>query len=619
MENSIRTGDDSLDFFCEPLEVAQLSMLLARQVHPQRYAEIETAITSVRFLDEQNDRDLLSFLTLVVDSLDGFVSEQDYRELDKILGKKVSGPEPVAGPVTEPYNLMDRIGEYVIEDAEEQAKTAKFYEHQKKHWEDYYKVNGRPDWIKDPEYYKNLDTTQLSVDIFSHRPAIIMFENVMPVHENPETAFCVLKAKHYGFREWFEREDMWKGMLSANEYLSSKPAPVAGALTCLRYLYPLSPLREQIQGKERIFLASHLRVLKRFKSYMENHDAQGTFYGEPCWIAARVAMPLAKQIDPQRFAKAKPVIDSAGLPEGEQKIEHVLRFITVVIANLDGFVSEQDYKELDAILTENASPSDAEVVRYGNDRARRVRDLFNSYVRGEEIDEAYLTRRIPTVPKFDWADIPILLELAQSEKDAKTIPHSLESSYHQQRCREGMIALWLIQGLRRKQVALVRQSQTGDENRPDDHYHLTLNPICWKGQRNTDRSGQLQRELLGAFREWWRRFGVLPAEQAALFDPLDLTDLKFGGDPHANFEPLEIYDKTTPDGTIAHTVLRECLYQPQGPRPGRKLRTVYYALKDPSAPPPFTKEMLAVQKVVLYFYDDNGTMVRTKSIYPPSE
>jgi hypothetical protein len=263
--------------------------------------------------------------------------------------------------------------------------------------------------------------------------------------------------------------------------------------------------------------------------------------------------------------------------------------------------------------------TEAEVVQYDNERAKWVRDLFNSYVRGEEVDEAYLTQRIPAVPKFDWADIPVLLELAESEKDAKKVPHKLESSYHQQRCREGMIALWLVQGLRRKQVALVRQSQTGDENRPRDHYHLTLNPICWKEQRNTDGSPQLQRELLGAFRRWWRRFGALPAQQAALFNPLDLTDLKFGGEPHGILEPLEIYEKTTPDGAIAHRVLRECLYPPQGPQPVRKLRTVYYSPKDPSAPSPFTREMLTVQKVVLYFYDDNGNIVREKSLYPASE
>jgi hypothetical protein len=108
MDDSISAGDDSLDFFCEATEFAQLTMLLARQVDLQRYAQIETAITSVRFLDEQNDRDLLSFLTLVVDNLDGFVTSEDNKNLDEILGKGASRPEPVPS-VTSPTVGLDEL------------------------------------------------------------------------------------------------------------------------------------------------------------------------------------------------------------------------------------------------------------------------------------------------------------------------------------------------------------------------------------------------------------------------------------------------------------------------------------------------------------------------------
>jgi hypothetical protein len=481
-------------------------------------------------------------------------------------------------------------------------------------------------WMKEPDYYANLDTPELAVECFT-MPDPGRFGRELQLRIDPIYGVIRYEVFHNGFAEWFKREDMWKGMLAVNEYLSSQiewtqaeynpqVSHVSDTFDQIGTLYVIPPLRKQITGREGIFLASCLRVVEKYRKYMENSIRAGDdsldFFCEPLEVA-QLTMLLARQVDLQRYAEIETAITSVRFLD-EQNDRDLLSFLTLVVDSLDGFVTDQDNRRLDEILTKKASPSEPEAVQYSNERARRVRDLFNSYVRGEEIDEAYLTRRIPNVPKFDWADIPILLELAQSEKDAKRIPHSLESSYYQQRCREGMIALWLIQGLRRKQVALVRQSQTGDENRPGDHYHLTLNPICWKGKRNTDRSPQLQRELLDAFRGWWRRFGALPAEQAALFDPLDLTDLKFGGDPHANFEPLEIYEKIAPDGTIAHTVLRECLYQPL--RSGRKLRTVYYTLKDPSAPPRFTKEMLTPQRVVLHFYDENGGEIRTESIFP---
>ena len=80
----------------------------------------------------------------------------------------------------------------------------------------------------------------------------------------------------------------------------------------------------------------------------------------------------------------------------------------------------------------------------GDERTRRVRDLFGAYLRGEEIAKADRVDRVDVmgIPKFVWSDIPILLELAESTRNAKRIPQPMLSSYIQSRCREGMIALW---------------------------------------------------------------------------------------------------------------------------------------------------------------------------------
>ena len=183
------------------------------------------------------------------------------------------------------------------------------------------------------------------------------------------------------------------------------------------------------------------------------------------------------------------------------------------------------------------------------------------------------------------------------------IPSLTISSYHQKQCREGMVALWLIEGLRRKQTALVRQKQTGKEPTPrGTYYHLPLNPICRKGPPDDyanllacEKSPQVHQETLEAYRKWWRMVCYLPPSEGAVFYPLDLTSLRwFGGRFHR--DPLEIYEKMNAAGTIAQRIIRSWKYIGSNYEPGQVLQTVYYTLENPTAPRPFTKDMLAVQK-----------------------
>jgi len=47
------------------------------------------------------------------------------------------------------------------------------------------------------------------------------------------------------------------------------------------------------------------------------------------------------------------------------------------------------------------------------------------------------------------------------------------------------------------------------------------------------------------------------------------------------------------------------------------VRTINYALKEPADQKgAFTKEMLEVQKIVLHFYDDKGTNIKDKVVFP---
>jgi hypothetical protein len=279
----------------------------------------------------------------------------------------------------------------------------------------------------------------------------------------------------------------------------------------------------------------------------------------------------------------------------------------------------------------------ADETPHRNEHRQRVIDLFDSYMQKETIAEAEEKAGIKTdlrsfhfwQPKFTWVDIPILLELAERGRIMTGhIPSLSISSYIQRQCREGMVALWLIEGLRRKQTALVRQKQTGEEPRPRTYYHLPLNPICRKGLPDDyanlvacEKSPQVHQETLEAYQEWWRMVCSLPPSEGAVFYPLDLTGLRWFGVGHHQ-DPLEIYEKMNSTGTIAQRTIRTGKYTGSNYvisyEPGQVLQTVYYTLDDPIAPGPFTKEMLAVQKVVLHFYDEDDREIRTKSIVPLS-
>jgi len=207
---------------------------------------------------------------------------------------------------------------------------------------------GSKDWMKEPSYYRNLNTFELVDECFS-RPTFL-FE--MSIYDDPIVGFESLRMFHNGYAELFGREDMWNGILHVYDTLSSKLDPnaditqiviTAGHLDQLGKLYGLSPLREQVRGKKKLFLAANLRVLKKFKWYLENYDPKklGTngspgFFREPCSVA-QVALMLAKQVDPQRYAMIEPAITSIRWTK-EQRVQDLSSFIDLVLASVDGIV-----------------------------------------------------------------------------------------------------------------------------------------------------------------------------------------------------------------------------------------------------------------------------------------
>ena len=110
-------------------------------------------------------------------------------------------------------------------------------------------------------------------------------------------------------------------------------------------LYGLSPLREQVKGKEEVFLAANLHTLKKFVWYLDNYDSEKMggspgFFREPCTVA-QVALMLAKQVNPKKYAEIITPIKSIHWTQ-EQKVPELKAFLELVISSLNGFVTQPD-------------------------------------------------------------------------------------------------------------------------------------------------------------------------------------------------------------------------------------------------------------------------------------
>ena len=129
---------------------------------------------------------------------------------------------------------------------------------------------------------------------------------------------------------------------------------------------------------------------------------------------------------------------------------------------------------------------------------RRVQALFDAMRTGKDQENEF--------PKLELADVPALLELADSAKPLKTFPRSPFSSQYEPECSEGMVALWLIEGVR----------QGGK--------FPSLNALCFKtggvAKDWTAASEANHAEVAKLYRAWWKKAASLAADDAKAIAPL---------------------------------------------------------------------------------------------------
>ena len=264
-------------------------------------------------------------------------------------------PERTVVPTHELGDLIRGYEQELVSDADQKAGLAAAVVE----WTNLRKAGrtrwGSEKWMKDPQYYAGLDTPALAQECFSGFSEGV-FGIEMGIYNEPAAGLESLRVFHNGFAELLSRADMWKGILRVYDRLSSQIDPKAdllqiirtsNALDELRNLYNLSPLKQQVKGRERLFLAAHVAVLKKYRDYLDHYDpkALGTkgspgVFREPCSVA-QVALLMAKQVDPQRYAKIEPAVTSVRWTK-EQNVEDLKRFIALVLDSLDGIPMNQE-------------------------------------------------------------------------------------------------------------------------------------------------------------------------------------------------------------------------------------------------------------------------------------
>ncbi|MDF1836500.1 MAG: hypothetical protein P1V35_01410 [Planctomycetota bacterium] len=162
-----------------------------------------------------------------------------------------------------------------------------------------------------------------------------------------------------------------------------------------------------------------------------------------------------------------------------------------------------------AALISSAAPTEGKdfaiILHYASPREQinpRVQKLFESMHAGQ-YDHKWF-------PKLQWEDIPSLLEVAKSKRELTNFPNNPFSSQSQSTCLEGIVALWLIEGL-----------QEGG-NLP------SLNPILL-GKKVSLESGikpGVQLRMLAqarrAYKTWWKK---TPGGRTEGLHALEGTDL----------------------------------------------------------------------------------------------
>jgi hypothetical protein len=121
-----------------------------------------------------------------------------------------------------------------------------------------------------------------------------------------------------------------------------------------------------------------------------------------------------------------------------------------------------------------------------------------------------------SLPELDWRHVDTLLDRAESDAPLLRFPTHVFSSQYQTRCSEGIMALWVVEAIR-------RQAPNG---------FPSLNPLCLRAGDGTDipweeASDRNRGSAARAYRQWWKSVKSEDVEERRERNPLAGTGLSW--------------------------------------------------------------------------------------------
>jgi len=116
------------------------------------------------------------------------------------------------------------------------------------------------------------------------------------------------------------------------------------------------------------------------------------------------------------------------------------------------------------------------------------------------------TYRDVNFPELTWQDVPSLMKLAESDRILSNVPTNLLSSQSPLPTQEGVVAMWLIEGIRKggKHPSLncmLLDRKPGQSQLPHNHESLHLIALRY-------------------YQKWWSQIDPKPVEENAELQPL---------------------------------------------------------------------------------------------------
>jgi len=204
-------------------------------------------------------------------------------------------------------------------------------------------------WMKDPNYYAQLSTSDLAKECFTV-PESPIFGIEMSKYSDPKRGLLRLEIMHNGFSELLQRDDFAIGILSVYEVLNSRVVPgrerndvmcAAWQLDSLTLLYNCSErFRSQIAGKEELLIELNISAIENFISYIEKSEKEEVpIYGEPVTLVHYV-LALMKETLGENAANevaesiAAEALLQLGQPSHSQNLDVLVQYLRIARKHL---------------------------------------------------------------------------------------------------------------------------------------------------------------------------------------------------------------------------------------------------------------------------------------------